>query len=481
MTQMLQKAVTPAVSAAYLDKGFDRVAGFVVPAAEVASVTTTAQLMELHGLAYPGSPFRPDRPIDVLHTPQPATARLLRATGGSTPDQREATGGPFLEPEPFTGTGLAETDGVVVTLSWLEHTRLEPGSRLWRFHPERSEPELVGTYHGPAFGWEDHRDDAGTLHAVAPSTFVGPSARTDDGVFAAQLETAEDGKIVTVTLVSGSAIVADKGFTATESGTWAKRVPVGQVDAVFELHVAATWRGMPVRVVERFRAEDDGADQARVFALGLNAAAAARLRMGRVEPGVYESTVPFTELEKPETTQRFAPAWPGRDQAAARAAAAREGGGADTTKAVQQELSRRIARGVAEALPGARRIQILARVVTGRVEIAAQGTLADGTTVPLSTVPEEVVRSITALRHVTARPDGGAWFSLAGTLDDKGRFALRFDYDDEPSWQTAPTPDAYAKDLERYPRAEGKRPAWLVERLEEAGGAPGGDAPASPS
>lgn len=468
MTQMLQKAVTPAVSAAYLEKGFDRVAGFVVPAAEVASVTSTARLMELHGLAYAGSPFSPDRPIDILHTPQPPTARLLRATGGTTPEQREATGGPFLEPEPFTGTGLAETDGVVVILSWLEHTRLEPGSRLWRFHPERTEPELVGTYHGPAFGWQDHRDDAGALHAVAPSSFVGPSARTADGVFPAQLETDEDGKILTVTLVSGSAAAADKGFTATEAGTWAKRVPVGEVEAVFELHVAATWRGMPVRVVERFRGKDDGEDRARVFALGLNAAAAARLRMARIEPGVYEATVPFAELEKPETTQRFAPTWPGREEAAARAAAARKRGGTDTTKAVQQELSRRIAKGVADALPGASQVQLLVRVVTGRIELAAQGVLADGTSVPLSRVPEDVVKSITALRHVTARPDGGAWFSLAGTLDDQDRFALRFDYDTEPTWQNAPSPQDYAKDLERYPRAEDKRPAWLVERLREA-------------
>lgn len=462
MTQMLQKAVTPAMSAAYLEKGFDRVAGFVVPAAEVASVTSTAGLMKLHGLDFPGSPFRADAPVDVLHTPQPETAQLIRATGGATAEQRTATGGPILEPAPFTGTGLAEADDVVVTLLWLEHTRLMPGSRLWRFHPDRSEPELIGTYHGPAFGWQDHRaDDA--LHLVAPSTFVGPSARTTDGVFAADLETDDDGAVLAVTLVAATAAAEAQGFARTEGGVWAKRVPVGEVDSVFEIHVRGMWRGMPVRVVERFRGPDGESDNARVFALGLNAAAALQLGMSRIEPGVYEATVPFADIENVETSQRFGARWPGREAAAKRAAANPQG----STQAVQQELSRRIAKGVADALPGATTVQLMARVVTGRVEFAAQGVKADGTTTQLTTVPEEVVKSVTALRHITARPDGGAWFSMAGTLDTSGKFALRFDYDTEPKWQTAPTADAYAKDLERYPRAEDKRPAWLVERLAE--------------
>ncbi|MDD9205154.1 hypothetical protein PU560_01575, partial [Georgenia sp. 10Sc9-8] len=64
MTTILQKAVTPQLSTAYLEKGFDRVAGFVVPAAEVAEVTNNQRLFELHGLGYEDTPFSPDEPID---------------------------------------------------------------------------------------------------------------------------------------------------------------------------------------------------------------------------------------------------------------------------------------------------------------------------------------------------------------------------------------------------------------------------------
>ena len=64
---LMQKAITPALARAHVEGGYDRMAGYVVRAEDVAFATTPAQLFEVHGLGYPGSPFRPDAQfIDLL-------------------------------------------------------------------------------------------------------------------------------------------------------------------------------------------------------------------------------------------------------------------------------------------------------------------------------------------------------------------------------------------------------------------------------
>ncbi len=64
---LMQKALTPAQSRAHLTRGYDRLAGYCVRAQDVAFATTPAQLYEVHGLGYPGSPFSPDDAhVDVL-------------------------------------------------------------------------------------------------------------------------------------------------------------------------------------------------------------------------------------------------------------------------------------------------------------------------------------------------------------------------------------------------------------------------------
>ena len=49
---LMQKAVTPAVSAAILDHGYDRVSGFVLRAEDVRFATTAELLFEAHGLGF---------------------------------------------------------------------------------------------------------------------------------------------------------------------------------------------------------------------------------------------------------------------------------------------------------------------------------------------------------------------------------------------------------------------------------------------
>jgi hypothetical protein len=58
---MMQKAIAPSQVSYYLDRGYDRVSGFVHRASEISHLRTPAQLEAALGLAYPGSPFYPVR------------------------------------------------------------------------------------------------------------------------------------------------------------------------------------------------------------------------------------------------------------------------------------------------------------------------------------------------------------------------------------------------------------------------------------
>src|SRR5262249_23125020 len=55
---VMQKPVAPAQVAYFLDRGYDRVSGFVHRASEAAHLTRPDELYAALGLAYPGSPFK---------------------------------------------------------------------------------------------------------------------------------------------------------------------------------------------------------------------------------------------------------------------------------------------------------------------------------------------------------------------------------------------------------------------------------------
>ncbi|GAA1624598.1 hypothetical protein GCM10009790_04350 [Georgenia ruanii] len=521
-TVTLQKAITPPMSAAYLERGLDRVAGFVVPAADVAAVTSTAALFELHGLGFPGSPFAPDRPIDILHLPASPTANLVRATGGADEAGRRATGGPFLDRPPFTGTGLAAAGDVVAPLSWLEHTRLTPGARLWRFTPGAEEPELVGTYHGVAFGWQNHL--AGDeLHALAPSKFVGPLAKLDLGTFAVDVRTDDDGAPTVVTLVTMAAGSEEHGFTRTNAGTWAKQVPAADVE-LFEIHATARWHGLPVRIVDQGPGPD-GEVMCRVSSLAYDADAAERMLMDKIDAGVYETTAALSALTDVRYTQRVPNAWAKESQLAeARAAREAAAAGAATTGAAAStatasvgpagpaggpvgagatagdgaapggaapsqaqatasgplaahgDLLERVARGLATGLPaGWTRVRVLCRMAGSRGEILGAVTGQDGKEVVLPRLADDVGQALSQLRHVSYNPGEGTWFTALATLAADGTLTLNVDSTNEPKWSTPIEAAEFAEDVRRYPRDEEHTPDWLRARLAEAAAGAAGE------
>jgi hypothetical protein len=139
----------------------------------------------------------------------------------------------------------------------------------------------------------------------------------------------------------------------------------------------------------------------------------------------------------------------------------------------QQQLQNEIAATFAESLAGhdwAEATLFLVEVgATSRVwvdALDAAGGVKQGLAVP------DVAAAGSRLREVMADPEKGAWFSFALSLTSDGSFTARFTLDrrvyDNPTspFEPGPTGDVptdadYVADLERFPRSDRYRPAWL--------------------
>ena len=503
---ILQKAVTPQMAAAYVRQGLDRVAGYVVRAAEVASVTSTADLIELHGLTFESSPFRADQPVHVLHLPQPASGLLLRATGGTTPEQVAERGGGFLERPPFRGDGKAAVGDLEVDLMWLEHTRLTPGTRLWRFDPGADEPVLVGSYHGVVFGWQDHEhDDA--FRVLPTRGMVGTVAVTKDGSFPCDVRTDDDGNPTVVTLVAYTDQAESRGFRKTKAGTWAKQMTFREIEALAENHASARWHGLPVRIIDEGRGED-GKNYVRLFAAGRDAAAAERLGMDKMDAGCYETTAPVEALTDIVRSQRVPRQWANERQLAGAAegpdavlgAAARpstppaEGerpllnqvnspmvgmpvaAGDGETPDPNHPLNRfagqlqRIAQGVVNGAPvGWRRIRVLCTMVGNFGQVMVAATAQDGTEKGMNRVPGDVAKALAEMRHLSADPEKGTWFTTLVTVTPEGKLTMTSNVNTEPKFTTDLTEEHLRAEARQFPRTVEHTPEWLAAKYAEFG------------
>ncbi|MFI2753847.1 hypothetical protein ACGIF2_10470 [Cellulomonas sp. P22] len=287
----MQKVVTPAVSTAVLEHGYDRVAGFVVRAADVAFATTPAQLFVAHGLGFPATPFGPDAPhVDVLRFPAAAQLRFEDAVGGTDEASRRRTGGSFVDRPPFTGTGFVAVPDEVVPLYWLVHSRVPAGSELVRVHADGSS-SVLARFADVGHGWVV--EDAGSGRPGTPplSRFVGPMALWHDEYVAADV--LPDGTVVLAT-PPGRTPALD-GFVTVAGGRGRREVARAEVEELFELDVSASWGPLQVRVVDQWT-DADGEPRARVAYTGHDADLAEQLGLEKLDAAVYEATVPMGSL-----------------------------------------------------------------------------------------------------------------------------------------------------------------------------------------
>ncbi|MGC1212131.1 MAG: SseB family protein, partial [Micromonospora sp.] len=137
----MQKAVAPSQLAYYLERGYDRVSGFVHRASELAHLSTPAELYDALGLGHADSPFSRDAErVYVLRWPAYRPSLYRIPYGGQNEAAMRAMEGWVIERPPFRGNGFApgESSDVVAEFK-VDSARLPHGAQLWRIGADGTE------------------------------------------------------------------------------------------------------------------------------------------------------------------------------------------------------------------------------------------------------------------------------------------------------------------------------------------------------
>lgn len=473
MVLVLQKAVTPAMALAYLTQGYDRVGGYVVRAAEVSGITAPADLRILHHLDHEGSLYPRTGPLYILHVDRSPNWELLPASARTIHERPE-----------FETSGIVEVGEQLVEEFYLDHSRLTTGARLWRFNDDAS-PVLVGTYLGPALGWQDHTSGE-ALHAAMPTATVGMMLVLEDKAFVADVNVDDDGRPLALAAVAPSQPPAELGFTQPPgSRFWTRPVRHDEVRALFELRITATYHDLPVQLTQQFRLPD-GSVNARLSSMARDWEKARDAGFLEVELGVWEKDVPMGEVAGLTPQEIAAESWMTpwqRERARAAAAAPPQGEprtGPTTESATLEpgtvvtpageglgdarhlSLYQRIAQGVIPQLPsGATSCQILCETVGNVMELSAQAFLPDDSVLGVAQVSQDVARAFGELRALGAVSDEGAWFGALVSITAQGELSIRFNKHERPRMRRPITAEMLRAEREHFPRAE--FPGWFTE------------------
>jgi hypothetical protein len=151
---MMQKPISPEQLSYYLDRGYDRVSGFVHRASEVAHLQTPEQLYQALGLGYAGSSFKPDATEAYVLRWRAYRADLYRIPyGGQHEAAKRAMEGWVIERPPFRGNGFApsETNDVIAEFK-VDSARLPHNAQLWRIRRD-GEEEMVAVLDADGPRW----------------------------------------------------------------------------------------------------------------------------------------------------------------------------------------------------------------------------------------------------------------------------------------------------------------------------------------
>lgn len=151
---MMQKAITTSQVAYYLDRGYDRVSGFVHRVSEISHIRTPAKLYATLGLGYPNSPFDPEaREIYVLRWPAHRPSLYRIPYGGQSEAAMRAMEGWVIERPPFRGNGFAPAEsGEIIAEFKVDSVRLPHGAQLCRLRADGVE-ELIATLDTDLQAW----------------------------------------------------------------------------------------------------------------------------------------------------------------------------------------------------------------------------------------------------------------------------------------------------------------------------------------
>ena len=151
---VMQKPIPPTQVAYYLERGYDRVSGFVHRAAEVGHLSAPRRIVAALGLGYPGSPFSADdAELYVLSWAARCEGLYRLPYGGQSEAAMRAMEGWVIERAPFRGNGFAPSDsGDVIAEFKVDSVRLPHGAEIWRMTEDR-EPELVAMLDADVSRW----------------------------------------------------------------------------------------------------------------------------------------------------------------------------------------------------------------------------------------------------------------------------------------------------------------------------------------
>ncbi|MFC7529459.1 SseB family protein [Actinoplanes sp. GCM10030250] len=142
---VMQKTISAEQVDYYLDRGYDRIAGFVHRASEVEHLRTPVELFGALGLNYESSPFQQDaKEAFVLRWPAYRPSLYRIPYGGQNEQALRAMDGWVIERPPFRGNGFApgESKDVIAEFK-VDSVRLPHGAQLWRIDADGDERMLA--------------------------------------------------------------------------------------------------------------------------------------------------------------------------------------------------------------------------------------------------------------------------------------------------------------------------------------------------